>query len=51
MKSEATFLERRKHSRDGVLGELENITYSILRQHGVIGESSRGLAVVEPITQ
>jgi hypothetical protein len=51
MNSQAIFVERRKHSRNGVMGELENITYSILRKHGVLSESDREAAVGEPITR
>lgn len=29
-------IERREHSRDGVIGHLEDITYSALRRYGVI---------------
>ena len=38
MKSEANFSERREHPRVGLMAELENITYSILRKHGVVSE-------------
>ncbi len=51
MNSQATFVERRKHSREGVMGELENITYSVLRKHGVIGDSGCETATAEPVTQ
>jgi hypothetical protein len=51
MNSQAIFVERRKHSREGVMGELENITYSVLRKHGVISESGQEAAVAEPVTQ
>lgn len=50
MNSQGTFVERRKHSRHGVMGELENITYSVLRKHGVISESGQKAAVDEPVT-
>ena len=53
MNSQAIFVERRKHSRDGVMGELENVTYSVLRKHGVLSEGGREAeaAVTETITQ
>lgn len=51
MKSQATFVERREHSRDGIMGELENITYGVLRKHGVIGDSGHEAVPPEPIRQ
>jgi hypothetical protein len=51
MNSQAGFVERRKHSRQGVMAELEDITYSVLRKNAAIGESSREAAAAEPITE
>lgn len=51
MKSQATFVERREHSRDGIMGELENITYGVLRKHGVISESGHDAAPAELVGQ
>ena len=36
MKSQANFVERREHPRVGVMAQLEDITYGILRKHGVV---------------
>lgn len=36
MKNQANFTERRVHPRFGVIAQLEDITYSILRKHGVV---------------
>jgi hypothetical protein len=51
MNSQVIFAERRKHSRQGIMGELENITYSVLRKHGVNSEAGQKAAVAEPVTQ
>jgi len=37
MKSQANFLERRTQPRVGVMAQLEDIAYGILRKHGVGG--------------
>jgi hypothetical protein len=49
--SPASFVERRKHSRQGIMGELEDITYSVLRKHAAIREAGREAAIAEPVTQ
>ncbi|MBV9341281.1 MAG: hypothetical protein JO159_10390 [Acidobacteria bacterium] len=36
MKTEAPIIERRQHSREGVLGEIENLTYTVLRKYGIL---------------
>ena len=41
MNSQTISVERRKQPRGGVIGELENITYNVLRKHGVFSGSSR----------
>ncbi len=51
MNSQAIFVERRKHSRDGILGELENITYSVLREYDKASQSGHNAVLAEPITQ
>jgi hypothetical protein len=51
MNSQAIFIERRKHSREGIMGELENITYSVLRQYDSTSQSSANAVIAEPITQ
>jgi hypothetical protein len=51
MNSQAIFVERRKHSREGIMGELENITYSVLRKQRAIEECGREAAVAEPVMQ
>ena len=28
-------MERRQHPRQGVIAEIENLTYSLLRKHGI----------------
>lgn len=32
-------LERREHSREGVVAQLEDITYTVLRKYGITGEA------------
>ena len=51
MNSQASFVERRKHSREGIMGELETITYSVLRKHRAIEEPGPESTVAEPVTQ
>jgi len=41
MKSQANLVERRAHPRFGVIAQLEDITYSILRKHGVLSGPDR----------
>jgi len=41
MATQANSVERRQHAREGILRQLENITYSVLRKHGITGEVSR----------
>ena len=49
MKSQANFIERRAHPRVGVMAQLENITYNILRKHGVVCEPDLDAVVVKTI--
>jgi hypothetical protein len=44
MKNQGNFVERRVHPRVGVLARLEDITYSILRKHGVNGPDFKSIA-------
>jgi len=41
MKSQANFSERREHPRVGVMAQLEDITYRVLRKHGVANRPDR----------
>ena len=38
MTEQVTAIDRRQYLREGVMAELENITYAALRRNGVIGE-------------
>jgi hypothetical protein len=40
MISQSIFSERRRQSREGVLGRLENVTYSVLRRYGIAGNQN-----------
>jgi hypothetical protein len=51
MGSEAISVERRQHSREGILGELENITYGVLRKYGVASEATCKAATSENETR
>ena len=51
MNTRANFVERRDRPRAGVMAQLENITYSVLRKHGVVGEPNRQTPKLQPITQ
>ncbi len=48
MKTQTNFVERREHPRVGVMAQLEDITYSVLRQHGVAGGLGREASVIQP---
>ena len=41
MTTQAIPIERRQHPREGIMGQLENITYTILRKHGIGAEAPR----------
>jgi len=41
MATQAISVERRQHAREGILGQLENITYTVLRKYGITGETIR----------
>jgi len=51
MRTQANFVERRERPRLGVMAQLEDITYSILRKHGVVGGLGRQKPVIQPITR
>lgn len=51
MNNETIFVERRERPRFGVMAELEDITYGVLRSHRVISEPTRNTHAAEPITQ
>ncbi len=38
MAAQAISIDRRQSPREGVMGQLEDITYAALRRYGVIGE-------------
>lgn len=50
MNSQVTFIERREHLRVGVMAQLEDITYSVLRKHGVVTDPSREASLPKPST-
>lgn len=35
MKTQMTITDRRQHTREGVLSEIEDITYRVLRKYGI----------------
>jgi hypothetical protein len=51
MKTQVNFVERRERPRIGVMAQLEDITYSILRKHGVVSQLGRERPMIQPITQ
>jgi len=51
MRTQANFVERRERPRLGVMTQLEDITYSILRKHGVVSGVGRQKPVIQPITR
>ncbi len=51
MKSQANFVERRERPRVGVMAQLEDITYSVLRKHGVVSSLGTEIPVIQPITR
>jgi hypothetical protein len=42
MAAQAIPIERRESPREGLMGQLEDITYAALRRYGVIGEIRPG---------
>jgi hypothetical protein len=51
MKSQVNSVERRERPRVGAMAQLEDITYSILRKHGVVSGMGRERPAIQPITQ
>ena len=51
MKSQANFPERRAHPRVGVMAQLEDITYGILRRHGIDSRSDRDAIPAKPVKE
>jgi|SRR5882724_5200839 len=51
VRTQANFVERRERPRLGVMTQLEDITYSILRKHGVVSGLGRQKPVIQPITR
>ena len=50
MNSQTNFVERRAHPRIGVMAQLEDITYCVLRKHGVVSDPGREAPVRKPST-
>ena len=51
MNSQVDFVERRAHPRVGVMAQLEDITYSILRKQGIVGGPRNEEPAFRPIKQ
>jgi len=51
MRTQANFVERRERPRLGIMAQLEDISYGILRKHGVVSGLGRQKPVIQPITQ
>jgi hypothetical protein len=51
MKTQVNSVERRDRPRVGLMAQLEDITYSILRKHGVVNGVSREQPSMQPVTQ
>jgi hypothetical protein len=49
MNNQTNFVERRERPRFGVMAELENITYGILRKHGVLSPPLSNAPAAEPM--
>jgi len=49
MKSHANLIERRAHPRVGVMAQLEDITYDILRKHGVVSGPGRDAVAAKTV--
>jgi hypothetical protein len=48
MKSQVTIMERRQHPRQGVMAEIEDLTYRVLRKYEINGPTEKpGSAVPE----
>lgn len=51
MGKRADFVERRERPRVGVMAQLEDITYSILRERGVLTGVDPEIPKIQPITR
>lgn len=51
MKTQVNFIERRERPRVGLMAQLEDITYSVLRKHGIVSGPGCERPVIQPITQ
>ena len=51
MGKRADFVERRERHRIGVMAQLEDITYSILRKRGVVSGVGPEIPKIQPITR
>jgi hypothetical protein len=51
MNSQVDFVERREHPRVGVMAQLQDITYSVLRQHGIASAPSCEASAPKLITR
>ena len=51
MKTQVNFVERRDRPRVGVMAQLEDVTYGILRKNGVVSGVDRQRRLTQPITQ
>ena len=51
MEAQSNLVERREHPRVGVMAQLEDITYSILRKNGVVSGMDRDRPAIQRITQ
>lgn len=51
MKTQTSFVERRERPRVGVMAQLEDVTYGILRKNGVVSGVDRQRPLTQPITQ
>ena len=51
MKTQVNFVERRERPRFGVMAQLEDITYSVLRKHGVKNGMGHERPVIQRITR
>ena len=48
MTSHANLVERRTHPRVGVMAQLQDITYNVLRKHAVVSGAGRDAVAATP---
>jgi len=41
MKTQMIIMDRRQHPREGVIAEIENLTYRVLRKYGINGPTEQ----------